>query len=164
MAGRKLKFTPEKADKVIDALQKGNTRRAACAAVAISEDTFARWLKDSDFAERVTCAEATAELAYVDIVMEAGKREVIKTKIKQLPGKDGKPGETIKEITKTIEVDAGAAKFWLARRRPADWASSREDLSGADSGQTELDKVIAGLAKRIGARPLPMEDGDVDVL
>jgi len=68
MAGRKSKLTPTTIERVCEALRNGNTRRASCAYAGISQDSFARYLYNADFADAIARAEADAEIEMVSIV------------------------------------------------------------------------------------------------
>lgn len=73
MAGRPSKYTPERVQRIIKALEGGNTRRASCSAGGIDEETFARWLKShADFGDSVREAELKAELFHVQQLYIAG--------------------------------------------------------------------------------------------
>jgi hypothetical protein len=86
-------YTPERAQRITDALADGNTRRAAAAYGGISDDTFARWLKRfADFAAAVKAAEAEAEVAHVANIKRAA-----------------------------IRGNWTASAWWLERRRHEDW-------------------------------------------
>lgn len=102
MAGRPSKYTPERAQRIVDVLKAGNTRRAACAFAGVTDETFANWQRRYlDFLEAVQKAEAEAEVRNVAIVQQAAK-----TKWQ-------------------------AAAWWLERRRSADYAQHiKEEKSG----------------------------------
>lgn len=103
--GRKTKRTPEVAARIIDALKKGNTRRAACAYAGISDQTLANWCADSlDFLEALTRAENVAEFGYVDVIQECANNG-----------------------------DWKAAAWWLERRRKLEY-SARQEVTGANGG------------------------------
>jgi hypothetical protein len=60
--GRHTKLTPHREFVIMSMLSQGNTRRAACGAVHIDEDTFRVWmLKNPVFSGAVHGAEAIAE-------------------------------------------------------------------------------------------------------
>ena len=97
MTGRPTKRTPEAEAKIIELLKAGNTRKTACIAAGISEDTFARWRKDDeDFADAIEKAEEEAVARNVAIIQRAA-------------------------IT-TWQ----AAAWWLERRRRSDYALKQE--------------------------------------
>ena len=118
--GRNSKLTPELQKKVTDFLAEGCTRRAACGASNISQDSFARYLKlSADFADAVAQAEAEAETKFTKSIW------------KSATGYDS---------------DWRAAESWLKRRRREEWgdnvAAALPDLSEFDD--TELDRIAAG--------------------
>jgi hypothetical protein len=86
---------------LLASLRVGNTRRAACRAAEISDDTLRRWLKrDPALASAVESAEAEAEQRFVGQVAGAAR--------------DG---------------SWQAAAWWLEHRRPEDWGRRyRADL------------------------------------
>lgn len=101
-AGRPTKYSPEVVKRITDALRGGNTRRAACAAGSISQDTLAVWLRENpDFSDAVEKAEGEAELRNLAVIQDA---------------------------TKTTWQ---AAAWWLERKHKQDW-SSRVEQTGAD--------------------------------
>jgi hypothetical protein len=76
MPPRPLKYTPERADKLIQAIRVGATFRLACQYAGISEDTFARWRKGrqgapADFAERVKEAEGAGAIGWLAVIEKA---------------------------------------------------------------------------------------------
>jgi transposase-like protein len=91
---RPSKRTPDRERLIIQVLEAGNTRRAACEYVGIDQDTLSRWCsRFADFADRVRKAEATAEVQAVAIIRQGIKNG-----------------------------DTADAKWWLERRRPEDYA------------------------------------------
>jgi len=90
------KQTPETVEKILQFLRAGNTRKTASIASGISEDTFARWLKETDFADQVKQAEEMATARNVGLIMQAAAK------------------------------DWRAALAWLERRRPADWKERKD--------------------------------------
>lgn len=107
-AGRPTKYSPEVVKQITDALRGGNTRRAACAAGNISQETFARWLADNaDFMDAVEKAEGEAELRNLAVIQDA---------------------------TKTTWQ---AAAWWLERKHKAEW-SSRVEQTGADGSPVKV--------------------------
>ena len=115
-AGRPTKQTPETEKKLVAALRKGNTRRAACAHAGISEDTLANWSKgSSDFSDALTRAENTSEFGYVDVIQECANAG-----------------------------DWKAAAWWLERRRKEEY-SSRQEHTGANGGALKIETSAADL-------------------
>ena len=70
--GRPSKYTPERVQRIVQALQAGSTRKAACQYAGISDETFATWLRENlDFLDAVTQAETAAELRCNTTIMQA---------------------------------------------------------------------------------------------
>jgi len=93
MAGRISKYTPERVERIINALRAGNTRGAACHYGGIDHDTLLNWTKRySEFSEAVSRAEGDAEVAHVANIAKASR-----------------------------EGDWRASAWWLERRRHEDW-------------------------------------------
>ena len=114
--GRPTKRTPEVEARLMDALRKGNTRRASCASAGISDETLANWAKDSlDFLDALTRAENLAEIGYLDVIQES-----------------------------SLNGDWKAAAWWLERRRKAEY-SSRTEVTGADGGALKVETTAAEL-------------------
>lgn len=96
--GRRPKWSPGLQEGLCNVLALGGTRRAACARVGITPDTFYHWLERyQTFSDAVDRAEADAELRYLTPVARAAN--------------DG---------------DWRAGIAWLERRRRQDWALSVE--------------------------------------
>jgi hypothetical protein len=74
MAGRKSKYTDEKAQELIKLFVGGATIKDACAYVGISDDTLTRWCKrDADFAASVNKARATGKIECIALVRQAAR-------------------------------------------------------------------------------------------
>ena len=72
MAGRGNLKSPERIEAIVRALRIGNTRRAACQAADLAEDTLARWMKrDAGLCGAVVKAEAEAEQRFLGQVAKA---------------------------------------------------------------------------------------------
>lgn len=80
--GRKPKLTPARQNKIVEALRRGNTRRAAARLAGIGQSTLSLWLAKGregtkgddryvDLLARVTKAEAEAESRMVETIVEA---------------------------------------------------------------------------------------------
>lgn len=72
--GRKSKLTPELQQEIMQVLATGSTQKDACAYVGISEDTFANYMQKSDFSDAVKKAKATARMASVARIRQAGAK------------------------------------------------------------------------------------------
>lgn len=96
MAGRKTKRTPDVERKIIEALNAGTTRRAACAYAGIHQDTFYVWMnRHPEFADAVIRAEASCEVSAI-ISLRQG----------------------------WMSGDWRAAVEWLKRRQPQEWGDA----------------------------------------
>jgi transposase-like protein len=90
---RPTKYTPERVARIVEALEGGNTRRAAAMAAGIDEGTLERWVRRyAGFAGAGREAEAQAEVAHVSTIKQASD-----------------------------SGDWRAALAWLERRRNEDW-------------------------------------------
>jgi len=69
---RPTKRTPEAADIIAQSLELGLSRKDACIAASISEDTFALWLADdSDFSDKVAKSEYKCKQRNLGIIQKA---------------------------------------------------------------------------------------------
>jgi hypothetical protein len=106
MAGRPTKRTPEREQRLLDALRAGNTIQHACRYADISDETYANWQKRSlEFLERVKKAEADAIVRHVANIAKAAT--------------DGQ---------------WTASAWWLERRYPADYGRRFEPDAIAAAG------------------------------
>lgn len=56
---RRTKYSKELAEAIANSIRKGSTKKSACIAAGICEDTFFTWLKDKpEFSELITRVEA----------------------------------------------------------------------------------------------------------
>ena len=107
--GRKSKYTPERAERVLAALKIGVPRRHAAAYAGVSEDTLLRWIKRyADFAARVDEAEAQAVATWASVVHYAA----------------------------SVQQDWRAAAWLLERRAPQEYQMHRLDV--AASGEIKI--------------------------
>jgi hypothetical protein len=110
------KDTPERRDRILQALRAGNTRGASCAYAGMSADTFARAMQRSaDFAEAVKEAEASAEVRHVANIAKAA-------------------GDGIWT----------ASAWWLERRRHEEWRK-REEVQHTGKDGAALPIVVMPL-------------------
>jgi hypothetical protein len=94
VVGRPTKRTPEREQRLLDALRAGNTIQHACRYADISDETYANWSRRSlEFLERVKKAEADAIVRHVANIAKAAA--------------DGQ---------------WTASAWWLERRYPQDYA------------------------------------------
>src|SRR5258708_1291814 len=152
--GRKAKLLqPDRAKRLLTALQDGQTRRAAWGAVGISEDSLARWLrKNANFAEQVTTAESYAEARHTFVIAKAAfGHEVVKVTTTKRPMVVNGKVKMVKETTTETSwvFDWRAALAWLERRRPQEWSLRRQEGPGEARQpfqfQVVYEKVLAGL-------------------
>ena len=113
-AGRPRKaLDPGKVDRLLQGIKLGLPFVHACARAGISEDTFARWRKQSaDFAESVKNAEAEAIARNVALVQKAAGRSW------------------------------QAAAWWLERRHPKDFARTERLQHGGPEGKEITLRVV----------------------
>lgn len=77
--GRNSKLTPEITEKICDALRAGNTQKAACQYVGISERTFFNWINRGEadeepylqFVQDIKSAEGAAIVGFVSVIAKA---------------------------------------------------------------------------------------------
>ena len=76
-------FTPETCRRIVEAVRQGNYLETAAAAAGISRETLRRWLNAGradpegpygEFATDIATAEAAAEEASVQVILEASQR------------------------------------------------------------------------------------------
>ena len=141
MAGRPTKLTPERQDRLLEAIRKGHSNRDACALCGIRESTLYGWLERGRNTKRKSVfldfLEAFEQAnAYVsDILLESsfgaatiGATKKVRTR-KTIRGEDGLPlknkdGSLAVEVTEREEIippDGGLALEIQARRRPQEW-------------------------------------------
>jgi transposase len=118
---RPTKYTRDRKKRLLDALRDGNTRRAACMAAGIDQDTLANWAQRfSDFSEELTRAEAEAEVALVGIIRAAAPQ------------------------------DWRAALTLLERRWPNEWGKrERIDVYEHERAQQEAERIAARFRKPV---------------
>lgn len=117
--------TPARVAVIASALRAGNTRAAAAAYGSVTSQTFWTWMQDDrpiegdenglTFMDVVLKAEADAEVAMMARVMQAA------------------------------QMSWQAAAWWLERRRQADFALRRVELTGADGGPVAVSHITTGM-------------------
>jgi hypothetical protein len=137
MAGRKSSRTPEREQRICDALAEGQTRRVAYTLGGITDKTFAAWMRQSsEFSESVKKAEAEAEKLNIDVIRQAtvGGIETC-VKVTEKYGEDGELKERKTETT-LLPPQWTAAAWWLERRRNAEYGQrQRIDLKSIPTPQ-----------------------------
>jgi hypothetical protein len=147
-------------DFLLNCLRAGNTRRDACICAGVSEDTLARWRRNSaDFAYAVAQAEAECKAGFVAALTNAAlgsavtETQTTKTVMHRLRcvardaqghplrNPDGKvvledKAVPFEEVTtsRTTRPDWRAGLEWLKRRRRDEWG---------DQPNPDLDREIA---------------------
>jgi hypothetical protein len=115
-------LTPERQDRIVGALQAGNTRRASAKHGGIDEDTLLEWIRRGEgrdhrrktaafaaFAAAIKEAEAEAEVQYVNVIKDAA-----------------------------AAGNWQAAAWWLERRKAADYRRvDRLEATGDGGGPQE---------------------------
>ena len=135
--GRPTKLTPERQNRLVEAIQAGNYYKVACAAAGIDYSTFRLWMQAgeakknprfSEFFEAITRAEAAAEDSAVRMWQQA------------------------------MPTDWRAAQMFLERRHPDRWGKQeRLDLKHAGKVEVEHGVDVAGanaLLAALGYGPL----------
>ena len=132
--GRPRLLTPERAERILDAIGKGATRVEAARAAGVHKATVLRWMQEGeaaesgllrDFHDRVREADAAVSLAMCQVVTTAAHNGSWQ-----------------------------AAAWWLERRRPDDYgrhlAVRREALSaGVEGSGTDWKQVLAERIDRL---------------
>ena len=120
--GRPTKFTPEVADRIVEAVGHGLSYADVCRAGNVSERTFYRWKQRGQeatrgrfwqFWQRIEAAAARRAIAYLEAIDRSVLEPVTirKTRVKETPA-----GQ-VKEITEEIRpADIKGALWWLERR------------------------------------------------
>lgn len=132
--GRPTKLDDLVAKRIVDAVGRGVSHRAAAEAAHVDISTLTRWLaagRDGEepycaFRTRFLAAEAKAETRVVDALMR-----------------------------KVDEGSVPAMQLWLQQRRPAEWGRrempANEQAERAEGGEADLDvarSVVAALESR----------------
>lgn len=148
-AGRKTKYTPEIHKQIVDLIATGNTIKATCAYVGISDETFRRWLEKVDFLADIERAKGQAHIGAVFAIRSAiqGQQEtstITETFSETRLDKNGEEytykRTTTKNVITNVPADWRAAIDYLKRRDPEHW-SDKLNIT-LDFGMTP-DKVNA---------------------
>lgn len=135
--GRPTKFTPDRTQKIIDALRGGNYRSTACQYAGINYQTFLNWLTIAkgpdappeyvDFLEAVEKAEADAEVARVALIAKASQ-------------------DVMDEDGELVAKGSWQAAAWhLERSHPERWGrreASKVEISGPDGGPISVQAAL----------------------
>lgn len=145
-AGRPPKMTPERVAIICKSLASGDTIQTACKLGGISDDTYANWLRNSEFSEAVKRAKKDFEEWEMNGILETAKRGLKKL----LEGEeyeevtteyvnDDKGNPTIRKQTrktKKIPPSATATIFALCNRDPDGW---KNRISNEISGKIDTE-------------------------
>lgn len=137
------KRTPAREAIIIGVLQKGGTRRAACAAAGISTDSLERWQKrDAAFAALVEKAELACAVESVERIRAAGQggallEETVTTTTKR-------DGTTVVVERRRYSAAEWTADAWyLERKWPEDWG--RRDRVALEDARRAAEEAAAEL-------------------
>lgn len=164
--GRPTKFTPDRTERLIEAIRAGNYRITACQYAGISKHTLRNWIAIAqgpdappeylDFLDALEKAEAEAEAYDLALIRNAARGE-----------KDAN-GEY------TTKPQWQAAAWRLERKNPERWGrrdATKIELTGADGGPVDMnvtlgvdDTAIMGLALSLVARQRELEEPEPDGL
>lgn len=143
MAGKvSKKGDPETIKTLTRAISEGKSRKAACELAGISQDTFARWLNDAEFADAIKVAEKSFEDWRMNGILEDARKslktlvcgqeyEEVKTEYEN----DGVGKPRIKRqtrITKKVLPNVTAVIFALCNTDPEHWRQRVEQDVRAD--------------------------------
>lgn len=152
--GRPTKFTPERTDKLIQAIKAGHWRNVACKYAGIAPQTLRNWIAIAqgpdapdeyvEFLAALEKAEADAEVFDLALIRKAAT------------------GEKDEDGEYTVKPQWQAAAWRLERKNPERWGrrdSTKVELTGADGGPVDVrvslgvdDTAIMGLALALEAR------------
>lgn len=131
MAGRNLKLTPERTEKICEHLRKGGTISAACARACIGVTTYERWYNDG--------GEPKARKEFRDF------REAVDKAMADFEAK------VLDAIDRKVDDDPKLGLEVLARRRPKDWAPRiRTEVTGEEGKPISVD-FTANVRVRLAA-------------
>jgi len=102
MAGRKSLYTPDRVEKIINALSVGAYQKDACKVAGITDDTFANWQKRySEFSERVTRAQAEGWIGDLAVIRRAALQGDWRAAGEHLD-RTGSPYRKASDVTHTV--------------------------------------------------------------
>lgn len=161
MAGRPSKYTPEAVQAICECLERGETRKAACAKAGISDETFRRWLDDYvDFVAAVKNAEqAYQNWEHNEILASAKKSlriliegtEYEETTTEYEDNGQGQP-RIRKQTTKTKKIlpNPTAVIFALCNRDPENWKNRiNQEVEGKIQTEQKQEVSLANLSDEL---------------
>lgn len=161
-AGRKPKYTPDIHKQIVDLIATGNTIKATCAYVGISDETFRRWLQKVDFMADIERAKGQAHIGAVFAIRSAiqGQQEtsvVTETFTETRLNKNGEPYEfrrtTTKNVITNVPADWRAAIDYLKRRDPEHWSDKIEIKLDYGLTPDKVNTILRLLAEAGDASP-----------
>jgi hypothetical protein len=153
------KITTEVADKIIELLEAGNSRRVSALSSGISYDTLRRWIRlgrEGDelyipFMHKVKKAEAVSESWYVDKVRLAAMGGSVTRRIEVT--KVDREGNTTTTVTEDVLPSQWQAAAWkLERTYPDRWGKDKPWLEELWKVYQAHKKAEADAREAVGGR------------
>lgn len=142
MTGRPTKLDPERVEKILSLLERGNTRRTAAIASGVGDSTFKLWTKLArDARERLASGAKPTKtdlryLTFLDRVEEAEEKSVARN---------------VENVRLAAEQGTWQASAWfLERRRPDDFARRVHVRHGGDDGAGPVRLSVEERQKLVG--------------
>jgi len=123
MAGRNSKLTPDRQERICDALRNGNTRRVAAILGGISEATFYNWV------ERANPEHAEYQEKYLQFLEAVKEAEA------------DAEADSVQGIKLAARNSWQAHAWFLERKNPKDWAR-REHVDLTSKGDKLQNTII----------------------
>lgn len=148
--GRKSSYTPERVEKIINAIRAGQTYKMAYTSAGVGKDAFYTWINEkAEFAEAVKVAEKEYGEWYASTLVQDCKRslrdlvlgfEYEETKTERSTGKDGKTVTKVTTTTKRVPPSATAIIFALSNRDPENWKNRQSTEIDANVKSENVNK------------------------
>lgn len=163
MAGRPSKYTPEAVQAICECLERGETRKAACAKAGIDVKTMERWLADNvDFVAVVKNAEdayrnwehneiLNSARKSLRILIEGTEYEETTVEYEQDPADPSKP-RVRRQTTKTKKIlpNPTAVIFALCNRDPENWKNRiNQEVEGKIQTEQKQEVSLANLSDEL---------------
>lgn len=152
--GRKPQYTPDRVQRICEAIESGETAKNAAAIGGVDDKTFYRWLKEKDeFKDRVKKAKETYKDWLMNGILADAERslkvlingteyEEIKTEYEN--GLDGNPRiKKQSRTTKKILPNPTAVIFALCNRDPEHWQNR---ISQDVNGKIDVEQKGSGIS------------------